>query len=432
MSTVELASLLQSTNLLGYTGSQGAIGYTGSASSGGSTGLTLQTIQTANFTAITGNVYPIDTRLSPITITLPNNPSTGDIVGFIDYASTWSSNSVTVNRNNSNIAGLPADPVYSVRESSVQLIYLDSEQGWKTYNYNITPLPSIIPSEVLIVAGGGGGVDGRTGGGGAGGLLYYGTETPKTPNGSELYFVRNSSYTITIGAGGSSTDGASQGGNSSILGPSVVVTAVGGGGGGGGDTTNSGRAGGNGGSGGGGGGNTFGDGATLPGGKGIYPESIYLSQSRQGYDGGAAFSASGSPGGGGGGAGTQGSNAGGQPGAGGAGLQYSITGSSVYYGGGGGGGSFNVGTANGGLGGGGNGGNQSIASTAGTANTGGGGGGRGVGPASAGGSGVIIFAYSSSYPDLTVGAGLTYTVDTTTRTGYKIYRFTAGTGTISW
>ena len=84
MSTVELASLLQSTNLLGYTGSQGAIGYTGSASSGGSTGLTLQTIQTANFTAITGNVYPIDTRLSPITITLPNNPSTGDIVGFID------------------------------------------------------------------------------------------------------------------------------------------------------------------------------------------------------------------------------------------------------------------------------------------------------------------------------------------------------------
>jgi hypothetical protein len=27
---------------------------------------------------------------------------------------------------------------------------------------------------------------------------------------------------------------------------------------------------------------------------------------------------------------------------------------------------------------------------------------------------------------------LTYTVDTTTRPGYRVYRFTAGTGTINW
>jgi hypothetical protein len=27
---------------------------------------------------------------------------------------------------------------------------------------------------------------------------------------------------------------------------------------------------------------------------------------------------------------------------------------------------------------------------------------------------------------------LTYTVDTTTRSGYRVYRFTAGTGSISW
>jgi hypothetical protein len=31
-----------------------------------------------------------------------------------------------------------------------------------------------------------------------------------------------------------------------------------------------------------------------------------------------------------------------------------------------------------------------------------------------------------------IGAGLTYTVDTTTRSGYYVYRFTAGTGTIQW
>jgi hypothetical protein len=27
---------------------------------------------------------------------------------------------------------------------------------------------------------------------------------------------------------------------------------------------------------------------------------------------------------------------------------------------------------------------------------------------------------------------LTYTVDTTTRSGYRVYTFTAGTGTIQW
>jgi hypothetical protein len=27
---------------------------------------------------------------------------------------------------------------------------------------------------------------------------------------------------------------------------------------------------------------------------------------------------------------------------------------------------------------------------------------------------------------------LTYTIDTSTRSGYRVYSFTAGTGTISW
>jgi hypothetical protein len=31
-----------------------------------------------------------------------------------------------------------------------------------------------------------------------------------------------------------------------------------------------------------------------------------------------------------------------------------------------------------------------------------------------------------------IGVGLTYAVDTTTRAGYRVYTFTAGTGTISW
>jgi hypothetical protein len=57
-----------------------------------------------------------------------------------------------------------------------------------------------------------------------------------------------------------------------------------------------------------------------------------------------------------------------------------------------------------------------------------------------GGSGILIIAYPDTSTDLlSVSAGLTCngssgnTVSNTTyRTGYKVYRFTAGTGTISW
>jgi hypothetical protein len=45
----------------------------------------------------------------------------------------------------------------------------------------------------------------------------------------------------------------------------------------------------------------------------------------------------------------------------------------------------------------------------------------------------VIIAYPSTDAALaSIGGGLTYTVDTTTRAGYRVYRFTAGTGTISW
>jgi hypothetical protein len=52
----------------------------------------------------------------------------------------------------------------------------------------------------------------------------------------------------------------------------------------------------------------------------------------------------------------------------------------------------------------------------------------------------VIIAYPNTFADLaSVSAGLTCngsagntTSDTVSRSGYKIYKFTAGTGTISW
>jgi hypothetical protein len=50
-----------------------------------------------------------------------------------------------------------------------------------------------------------------------------------------------------------------------------------------------------------------------------------------------------------------------------------------------------------------------------------------------GGSGVVIIAYPiANNPLDSIGGGLTYTVSTASRSGYRVYTFTGGTGTVSW
>jgi hypothetical protein len=112
----------------------------------------------------------------------------------------------------------------------------------------------------------------------------------------------------------------------------------------------------------------------------------------------------------------------------------------LYYAGGGGGcseGTGNVAAA-GGSGVGGNGfGNNSTANNTqvtgnGVANTGSGGGGaRDTGPGGNGGSGVVVIAYTNTLPAITTIPG-TLTYDQPARAGYRVYRFTAGSGTITF
>jgi hypothetical protein len=266
-----------------------------------------------------------------------------------------------------------------------------------------TNTPTTPNIDYLIVAGGAGGGAGTGGGGGAGGLLL---NTASVSLGS--------SYTITVGAGG--TNGVSRssfptnGSNSTAFG----ITATGGGYGGSDPGAPWTRVPSSGGS---GGGASFWS-TGQSGGAGT---------SGQGFAGGSSGGTQG--GSGGGGAGAVGStHTGAGTGVGGIGVQTSITGAATYFGGGGGGDA-----SNGGLGGGGAGGSSTA--TSGTVNTGGGGGGGSLHAGSisgSGGSGVVILAYPSNYNNITsIGGGLTYTLDTTTRVGYKVYKFTAGTGTIT-
>lgn len=276
--------------------------------------------------------------------------------------------------------------------------------------------------EYVVVAGGGAGSD-RAGGAGGGG--YRSSVVGELTGGGGaaealLSLDTNTSYLVSIGAGGPTpgypgTNGSdsrfatiiSKGGaGSGIYGNPNVNTAINfpGGSGSGGE----------------------GFGTSNPG-------QVRVTNPIQGNNGGIPATANNAEGdGGGGGAGAQGANAvWNRGGDGGNGIASSITGSSVYRAGGGGGGGNNTvdGHGNGGLGSGSRGRNDTGSVPAGSgapANSGGGGGGAHWGT---GGSGIIIIRYPASRT-IVPSAGLT--TSTSLQGVNKVTQITAGAGTVSF
>jgi hypothetical protein len=328
-------------------------------------------VQTANFTAVAGQSYPINTTSGSITVTLPASPTVGQVVGILDYAGTFGTNSLLIANNGSKINGAAVEVIVTTNREALTFGYVDSTQGWIIFQsfLGTVPLPANYNASYLVVAGGGGGGNPNfsgSGGGGAGGYLTgCKTLSPGTV------------YSVTIGAGG----GANGMGSNSFA---LCTTSTGGGAGAG--TGGTGVI--NGGS---GGGKNVLDCA----GQEIGPGSGIAGQ---GYGGGIG---SGYVGGGGGGASQSGQGT-----SGGSGLASYITGTGTYFAGGGGGGNRQVG--NGGTGGNGGGGNAS-ASPSGATNTGGGGAGGGTDPNAygpgGGGSGIVILSVPTSrYTGTTTGS----------------------------
>ena len=377
-------------------------------------------------TGVAGRGYFINTTSAAHTFILPTIATAGDTISIKDYAGTFASNKLTINRNGHKIQGVDNNSLIGTNRASVTLVYIDATRGWefvKESNVADLQLNQFIsatggtittsgnfkihtftgdgcfvasqvglgagPSNVdyLVVAGGGGSNGSGSGGGGAGG---YRTTFPSPGCNAGSFPITATTYPITVGGGGaaavSSVPGVS--GSNSIF---STITSTGGGGAG---FRNTGLTGGSGG----GGGSLAG--TFYNGGTGNTPPVSPPQGNNGGNAGGAPFVT-----GGGGGAGAVGTNgAPGQSGSGGAGLTNSISASPVIYAGGGGGGGVaaTAGTpangGSGGPGGGGTGGTTSgQAGTAGSTNTGGGAGG-GVaasvdGAGAAGGSGIVIIRY---------------------------------------
>jgi len=402
-------------------------------------------IKTGDFTAVNGEGYFVNTTSGEITVTLPASPSSGSIVAIKDYAYTFDTNKVTLNRNGSNIEGLANNFTIETEGQAVTLVYADATRGWLpveqaksgdldppplfiaatggtitttgdfkvhtftgTGTFTVTQLgnaptnPGGGPTNVdyRVVAGGGnGGTAYYSGGGGAGG---HRTTFPSPSCNAGAFPVTATAFPITVGAGGAGVETPDQGSASDINpGSNSIFSTIISAGGGGGTPTNVQDPADAGGSGGGAGA------YNISGGAGNTPP---VSPPQGNPGGNGVLSPTGGGGGGGGGAGGAGTNGSGAPGAdagnGGAGTANSITGSPVTLAGGGGGGSFcgpsspAPAQGSGGSGGGGDGNPGASPGGNGTANTGGGGGaigGRSPGSApfqgGSGGSGIVVIRY---------------------------------------
>ena len=400
------------------------------------------TAKTASFTAVSGVGYFVNTTSGAITVTLPAG-SAGSIVAISDYANTAATNKITIDPNGTDkINGINLDSEITTNGASVTLLYIDSTRGWKDITDATLDVTGINPFvsatggtiltcgdykihtftgpgtftvtsagnptgsttvDYLVVAGGGGGGGGAvpsslgSGAGGAGGFRESSGAASGSYTTSPLGVgvaalpVAATSYTITVGGGGSGGSSADPSGNPGSDGNNSVfstITSTGGGGGGGrGPISPNGRPGGS------GGGSAY----NGTGGSGNTPP---VSPS-QGNNGGSVPSTTGQWGGaGGGGATGTGTPGTCNAGPGGAGATTSINGTpTARAGGGGGGGSTCQPSLDGGLGGtgGGGGGSPTTGSaTAGTTNLGGGGGGAASnnnGSGAQGGSGIVIIRY---------------------------------------
>ena len=131
------------------------------------------TPKTADFTAVAGEGYFVNTTSATITVTLPSSPTAGDEINLVDYAGTAATNNITITSSN-NINGASDDVLIDYERGGVSIVYVDATQGWIAYNATnetatALPLDAALIVDYLVIAGGGSGCCNYGGGGGAGG-----------------------------------------------------------------------------------------------------------------------------------------------------------------------------------------------------------------------------------------------------------------------
>jgi hypothetical protein len=394
---------------------QDATGHTFSGTIRGGSGFISVPVAVTKIVIPSGLTYPFGIEIVPISVTQVAAPVSASLSFGINgvMTGTWntaptdavSAHLLTITGDILNFSSAASGATVSVSSTNTTpnavnnfiIAFKNSSGAWgigATVPYTMPAAPYPYYVEYLVVgAGGSGSSSGYGTSGCGGGAVKTSTTLANTSVGSTLAIV-------VAGTPGNNSSGAS----STLTYSSTTITATGGAKG-----VEASQVGFNGSSG--SGGATSGSTTAYAGGTGLdggnggttpFPSTAYSSLAAGGGAGGNA----------------SGWNSGN-------GVASSITGVSTYYAGGGAGGQY---TQSGSAGAGGTARGQDGAANSGA----GAGSGGGQGTTRFGGSGVVIIAYPSVGPALTTIPGtLTYTVDTTTRANYRVYKFTAGSGTVT-
>ena len=98
------------------------------AASGGSA---VPEIKTADFSAVAGHVYQVDTSGGAVAIVLPTSPTAGMACSVEDAAMAWGTNHVTFTYNGTdNINAAGASFVANVSGDKLSVCYINSTVGW--------------------------------------------------------------------------------------------------------------------------------------------------------------------------------------------------------------------------------------------------------------------------------------------------------------
>jgi len=97
-------------------------------------GVNWQSVITADGSTVTsldaGKGYFIDTTSAVGLVSLPTSSNVGDTIAIKDYAGTFATNALTIQRNGNNIQGVANNSQIGTNRASIVLVYIDSTKGW--------------------------------------------------------------------------------------------------------------------------------------------------------------------------------------------------------------------------------------------------------------------------------------------------------------
>jgi hypothetical protein len=104
----------------------------------------------SNYTALNNDVVFVNTASSALTVTLPASPTAGSKIKVLDVAANAQNNIITVLGNGYNVGGASAYLI-NTPDSSVELVYINSNKGWIVSNEYVSISKPGIPTSITAV-----------------------------------------------------------------------------------------------------------------------------------------------------------------------------------------------------------------------------------------------------------------------------------------